>query len=350
MSTSSTFECGWLLAPALLLQACSADVADVADEGAVATAHEAVVYGNNDLTEFAAVADPRLKALADSTGALFRGETVICASGTCDLSLVQPFNQAETPTANSDNASGPYSRLLCPGERFKDQLYGAACSAFLVGPDLFATAGHCLCELGGACGCNGRKLVFGFKADASGQNTQWHLPEADVYTCTGTPLARYQNGEDWAFFRVDRAVNGHTPMIVQRTGTLLSGELAAVGYANGLPLKVARSGQLKQDSPNEPWTFSSNVDSSLGTSGGPVIDIPTGVVNGIHVTSPYWQYLDGIDGAGNQCAKLNVCSTSTGCNPSFAFSVWSGDTRMTYATAQGAIPLHPALIATATLL
>jgi hypothetical protein len=317
-----------------------------AEDGALESRDDSVVFGTNDLVEFAAVADPRLKKLADATAGMFLGDTVRCEGGTCELSLVQPFNQASTPTANPDVPGGPFSRSLCPGERFENQLAGAVCSAFLVGADLFATAGHCLCS-NGACGCNGRKVAFGFKSDAAGQNTQWHVPEADVYTCTGTPAARYANGEDWAFFRVDRPVASRAPMIIQRTGELLKGELAGVGHPNGLPLKVARNGQVKVDSPTETFTFSANLDSSLGSSGGPVIDTATGVVTGIHVTAPYWNYIDGQTSSGSLCAKTNTCSATTGCDPYFLFSPWGGETRMTYAAAQGRVPLHAALIVAA---
>lgn len=313
-----------------------------AEEQALESSQEEVVVGNNDLVEFAAVSDPRLRALADSTAAMFPGDRVACSSGICDL-FVNFFNQAETPTANSSTPDGPPTRSLCPGEPFNGQLYGSVCSAFLVGPDLFATAGHCLCS-NGSCGCNGRKVAFGFKADAAGQNTQWHVPESDVYTCVGTPAAHYGGDEDWAFFRVDRPVASKVPMIVQRTGDLLSGELAISGHPNGLPLKVARNGQIKVNSSTDPFKFFTSVDAYQGSSGSPVIDIATGVVSGIHVSSPYWNYVDGTDGSGNLCAKTNVCSDTTGCNPYFAFSRWGGETRMTYAAAQGNVPLHPALV------
>jgi len=55
--SSCTLKGSAPLALVLVLQGCSSDFAD---DAVVVGTHEAVVFGSNDLTEVAAVADPRL--------------------------------------------------------------------------------------------------------------------------------------------------------------------------------------------------------------------------------------------------------------------------------------------------
>ncbi len=298
---------------------------------------ESVVFGSDDRLEFGAVTDPQWLRIAQATGSMFVSGGVSCAGGSCDLSTSQ-FLSARTGSFSVDP--------LCTDEPLRGQEHGAYCTVFLVGPDLFATAGHCLCTKNtGPCACNGKSVVFGFTADANGNNEVTTVPGEDVYSCTGTPTGVYTDTEDWAFFHVDRVVSDRVPLIARYSGSVADNrELLVAGYPDGLPLKLADNGYVKENSPSDPVNFATSLDAFAGNSGSPVVDLESGVVQGIHVRRPYWHYNAVSDGNGGTCAATNVCSTATGCNPNFGTSAWAQATRMEWAAGEAELPLHAALV------
>jgi hypothetical protein len=182
-------------------------------------------------------------------------------------------------------------------------------------------------------------VVFGFTADENGSNEVTSVPEDSVYTCTGTPKGVWnESSEDFAVFTVDRPVVGRVPMFVRFSGAAANENLFVVGHPDGLPLKLAVDGMVKEDLGSD--NFGSSLDAFAGNSGSPVINSSTGVVEGVHVRRPFWHYV-----ASGACATPNVCSQSTGCSPNFGQSAWAIATRVQRVTDQVRVPPHPALSA-----
>lgn len=215
--------------------------------------------------------------------------------------------------------------------RFLNQRAGAACSAFLVGTELVATAGHCLQT---QADCDVTNVVFGFTADANGGNERTSIPRADVYACVDL-IAQVFSGsvsaDDWALFRVDRAVMGRTPLAVRRTGLVPNdAQVVGAGHLHGLPMKVSTNGVVRDNIASAP-KFQSNLDASPGHSGSPVINSQTGLVEGIITSGPTpdWQ---SATRNGAQCATARVCSDgvcsdATGCVVG-PFPGWTDATRI----------------------
>jgi hypothetical protein len=296
----------------------------------VETVSQPVIFGADTRLEYGELTDPRMFRLADATAALFDESDVSCSAGTCSLTT-QPFEDADTDEGWKD---------LCDDVAFKGQEKGAFCTAFLVAPDLMATAGHCLgCTSGGCPPCDDQKVIFGFTATANG-TADTSVPYANRYTCVGTPAGRLTDEEDWAVFRIDRAAEGRTPLIVNYSDKLLDDEMMIAGNPDGLPMKVTRNGSIKHDS--DPLWFGTNLDAFGGNSGSPVVDYRTGVVDGIHVRRPYAHYLAVSEGFLNKCATENVCSATSGCSPNYGVA-WAQETRFSLAAQE--VPLHAALFA-----
>jgi V8-like Glu-specific endopeptidase len=224
---------------------------------------------------------------------LFRESSeLVCSGPTCDL-LSVPYTAFFSPP-------------LCEDEPFRAQNTLGFCSGFLVGPDLVATAGHCVTSQSD---CNGIALHFNF-VQPGADSSPLEVPADDVYYCT-TLVARKQKtstGEDWALIQLDRAVAGVTPLCIRRTGTPAIGNPELViGHPFTLPKKVAGGAQVKS---SNFYFFDVNADTYGGNSGSPVFDVATLTVDGILVRGNP-DYVTGTDSQG-ACTRSNVCPDS-GC-------------------------------------
>lgn len=320
-----------------LLQGCGAA------EGEEPMLHDPIIFGADNRVEYGGITEPTWRHYAQATAALFETETVSCSNGACALDT-DPFLAADTGSIFG-------ATTLCTNAPYRGQEAGAGCTAFLVGTDLFATAGHCLCNdtnpalcpfATGDAQCDSTNVVFGFVADASGNNEVVNVPQTDVYSCTEVVgvWEETPTDEDWAIFRVDREVRNRTPLVVRHDGTPRpGGELLVAGHPDGLPLKLAGHGQIRGNPESDPVNWTTSLDAFAGNSGSPVIQLLTGVVEGIHVRRPYHHYTS-VGG----CAMPTVCSETTGCNPNFGVSPWAQETNIGWVAAAAALPLHAALI------
>ena len=166
---------------------------------------------------------------------------------------------------------------LCNEEQFWDEPVAAFCSGVLVGPQLIATADHCLDE---ETDVRRIRFIFGFKMKSK-NSSQTVFARDDVYS--GKQVISDRNnpiGADWALIELDRPVAGDHPVkTVRRTGKIPDGEsVYAIGYPNGLPLKISGGAVVRDNSQTE--IFVSNVDSYTGSSGSPVFN-SAHVVEGI---------------------------------------------------------------------
>ena len=128
-------------------------------------------------------------------------------------------------TVRLAGAGGPRfctPRDLQPGQQpepFWEQPRTGFCTGFKVGPDLVATAGHCIkpsSETGpGDISCSDLRLVFGFRNTKARTAADRDIPPANVYRCVDV-LAGHLDTEDWRIIRVDRPINA--PQVTMRTG------------------------------------------------------------------------------------------------------------------------------------
>lgn len=158
---------------------------------------------------------------------------------------------------------------LCKEEQFWDEPASGFCSGVLVGPQLVATADHCLDEEPDVTKI---RFIFGFKMNSK-NNPQITFSQNEVYSGKQVVSDRYNPiGADWALIELDRPVAGdHPPKGVRRAGKIPDGEAVyAIGYPNGLPMKVSGGAVIRDNGQTE--IFVSNLDAYTGSSGSPVFN------------------------------------------------------------------------------
>lgn len=174
------------------------------------------------------------------------------------------------------------ANYLCKDERFANDMTTAKCSAFLVGKDLLMTAGHCIT---GPTACQEYKFIFEFRKDLILTRSEEEIlfPSDNIYGCKEIIHREYNydTQNDYSLIRLDREVIGREPLKFRTSGKIDNrARVVALGHPSGLPL-MAHEGRVLQN--KNPFFFNTNVDTFAGNSGGPVINLETGLVEGIVV-------------------------------------------------------------------
>lgn len=241
-----------------------------------------VVYGKDDRLDVYQVSDPALVAMADSTAAMISNASLNLNTVTNAVAIAQSLFGAD------------YG--LCKDEPFYSQPNGAMCSGVLVGPDLLATAGHCVSEFD----CSSQSFVFNYKMGGPGLN-----PVAasinDVYNCKKVVARELTRNQDYALIQLDRPVVGHSIAKLSATPAKKGDSLILIGHPVGLPTKIAGGANVRKD---EAGYFVANTDSYGGNSGSAVFSAVTGEVVGLLVRGEEDFKYD----IGGQCMRSNYCS------------------------------------------
>ena len=167
---------------------------------------------------------------------------------------------------------------VCKDELFSEQPTAANCTAFLIGKDLIATAGHCAHPSK----FKSLKVIFGFQM-LTASKAALIFPDRDVYE----PIeivgrAEEPQGPDWAVLRLSRTVERRLPLRLRTLGSIVnSREVFVIGHPMGLPAKYAPNAIVRDNRPK--GYFIANLDTYGGNSGSPVFNALTGEVEGILV-------------------------------------------------------------------
>ena len=228
-----------------------------------ARAEQEVIYGVDDRRDLFQVEDAQVLDDADCVVALFAaGDIRDNGDGTSTL-VTENFGER---------------RNLCAQEPFREQPVGAFCSGFLVARQVIATAGHCVRENN----VSQIRFVFGFRMRDAG-HAEVVIDNAQIYA--GTRLLGREEigtGPDWALVEVDRPVPDHRIAQIRVDGLVDDNQaLHVIGHPSGLPLKVADSSIVQDNSPQE--FFIANLDTYGGNSGSPVFNSDNHQVEGILV-------------------------------------------------------------------
>lgn len=211
------------------------------------------VYGDDSRIDVKDSSDFAVKAFRYSTVLVTtRGSLKSNEDGSFTLRTV-PFH---------DSFNDP----LCSGQRFYNQpsLVGMICSGVFVGPDLIATAGHCVTSFA----TGDLRCIRGF--EMRDDNTFRLQFEPDrVYF--GVEVIDYKATltEDWALLRVRGTTTANYAAPVRRIGKIVDrSRVLALGHPSGLPLKAAY-GVVTDNSGTH--SFESDLDTFSGNSGSIVV-------------------------------------------------------------------------------
>ncbi|HWO56517.1 MAG TPA: thrombospondin type 3 repeat-containing protein [bacterium] len=226
-----------------------------------------IIYGTDDRHDLYTVTDPQQLFVAQAT-CLVVSESELIDNGNGTYTLL------------TDPWVGTSQGALCFDEPFRGQLTAGFCSGFLVGPDLLATAGHCITN-GGSCGSSA--FVFGFAQIDGSTPPLTTIPAANVYFCNGIVNRQYTAEFDHTILRLDRPVVNREPLPIRRSGSVANGDpIFVVGHPVALPMKVANNAEVKNANGTIGW-FQANTDTYGGNSGSPVFGVNSGVIEGILV-------------------------------------------------------------------
>ena len=186
-------------------------------------------------------------------------------------------------------AGGYQLRTLAMGKRYNtctDETFASQpsvegkCSGFLVAPDLLVSAGHCFLDSGA---CQQMAIIFdyAFRGDDSDPT---RILTADVYRCNKIIKRIYRpygDGADYAVIRLDRATD-RQPLTIRTVGKIKDDALLMViGHPLGMPAKISFGTQVIANDKDR--YFVSDSDTYDVSSGSPVIDSVSGLVEGIIV-------------------------------------------------------------------
>lgn len=164
---------------------------------------------------------------------------------------------------------------LCEGQKFSEQPSAAFCSGFLVSSDLIVTAGHCIRDLSE---CQDTQFVFDF-AKSEVEQVEYVIKKESVYTCKEI-VARSVGDDDFAVIRLNKHVEGRTPINIRRAGSVSVGDgLMIIGHPMGLPSKITEGGAV-MSSGNK---ITASVDAFAANSGSVILNMQTGDAEGLLV-------------------------------------------------------------------
>lgn len=173
---------------------------------------------------------------------------------------------------------------LCEKEKYYNQPTAPFCSGFLVGPDLVATAGHCIDKdklSENNMTIDDVRFIFGFKMENKNAFNN-KIDKEEIYKCK--EIVNYKlepNGSDWAIVRLDRKVTNHKIAKIHRQRIKDNQRVHVIGHPAGLPLKYAGGAWVRDNSPKE--FFKANTDTYGGNSGSPIFNSETHEIEGILV-------------------------------------------------------------------
>ena len=221
-----------------------------------------VIYGEDDRNSVQIISSEVVKTLAQSTAAMIPNDDVFIKD-----------NRITFPNAKTLEDS----IHACPGEKFAKEITPAYCSGFLVTEDILVTAGHCIPSQDA---CDNNLWVFDFKS-SDGEI----IVSKSVYKCVKILDRQFSpwnlHNNDYSVIKLDR-VTGRKFLPIRTEGDVpADASLMIAGHPSGLPLKIAGGAGVRDNS--ETYFFVANLDSFGGNSGSPVIDLNSGIIEGILV-------------------------------------------------------------------
>ena len=254
------------------------------------SAKNKVVYGDDNRVEPFETSSSYFQ-LAESTAAMIEASNIqLSRSGTYDI--------------NTKTLADSWD--VCKSERFSEQPTVAVCSGFLIAPDILVTAGHCITN---QTQCDENLWVFNYGLYSANQDVT-RAKISDVYKCKEILDRALDSGsdpKDYAVIRLERVVEGRTPLKFRRSGKIKNHEdVLVIGHPTGLPTKVADGASVRDNTHHA--FFSTNLDTFGGNSGSAVFNTNTGEVEGILVRGE----IDYVNDRAQDCKVVNVCEAS-GC-------------------------------------
>ncbi|MCB0350846.1 MAG: trypsin-like peptidase domain-containing protein, partial [Bdellovibrionales bacterium] len=235
-------------------------------------------YGSDDRQDIFEVTSPKIRELARSVGAFIYYKKIAPADSTHEFKL--------------DLKSYGERYKMCKGVRYYEQPSAPFATAFLVAPNVVATAAHAVTNskkeaMMEEVLCSETYFIFDYAYTSENQDLQ-KISNQAVYKCARVIEKKLVwMSEDYALIELDRPVKDRKPLKFSKNGLPKVGDqIFTLGYPHGLPQKFSGLASVRSVDV-ESSRFSSNSDLAAGNSGSPVFDAATNEVLGIHVSGEY---------------------------------------------------------------
>ncbi|MDO9180998.1 MAG: serine protease [Bacteriovorax sp.] len=211
-------------------------------------------------------------------------------------------NNEQVIFANLLSDLPPVGINICPDEHFANHhAYRSACTGFLVGEDLLATAGHCFRN---QYACDNQLIAFDVDADSEIPRG-FKTVDKNIYHCKEIVAQVYGEGidQDYAIIKLDR--KSQRPSLKIRKSGIIStlDKVYLIGHPLGLPLVYSSAAVISENS-NAAF-FKTRINSFHGNSGSPLINEKTQLVEGILVRGEE----DLVSDRDNQCLRYQKYSS-----------------------------------------
>lgn len=221
----------------------------------------AALHGDDDRVYIQKHSDAKLRELAKAVAGMFK----------INPEQSSPYQSPFVTLQNKND--------LCPTERFAEEISASKCSGVLVGEDLLLTAGHCI-RTENDC----KEFFWSFAFEKSPQDKNpLKFSSSEIYTCKKLEAQEknYLTHLDYALIRLDRKVEGVTPVRLRQSGQIeLNSKLALIGHPAGLPKMIADNGEVTENNSTD-YFFRTNLDAFGGNSGAPVFNSESYELEGI---------------------------------------------------------------------
>ena len=204
------------------------------------------------------------------------------------------------------------SSILCADEKFSsDPSLSYSCSGFLVGPDLIATAGHCMVNHGESKNetegyCKAYDWLFDYQKDQQGQTQTKEISADKVYHCRRIIYAVSDEVApflDFALVQLDRPVKDREPLKLSSAEVKMGAPVSMIGYPLGMPMKLTDGARVMANESSSPALLT-NLDAFDGNSGSAVFNAQNEVI-GILVSGRPSEIF--YEDKQNKCSRFNSC-------------------------------------------
>ncbi len=257
-----------------------------------------VIYGEDNRSELLESTNNLYKIYAKSTAAMIPSYRI--PSSALKNEFITLYSQSLKRKLIQQN--------ICPMQRFADQMALSRCTGFLVAPDVLVTAAHCIKN---EFDCRSNSWIFDYNMNNTRNSSvdlhSLKIPSNSVYRCEKILAigltSKPRGGKDYAVIKLNRKVTDRFPLDYRISGKVADdAQLVTIGNPLGLPTKITDGGEIRDNT--EENYFVTTLDTFSGNSGGPVIDMNTGVVEGILIRGEDdFLKSDNPD----ECRKVKIC-------------------------------------------
>jgi hypothetical protein len=176
--------------------------------------------------------------------------------------------------------SDPDGVNLCLNEKYAGHHTVNACTGFMIGDNLLASAGHCFASVND---CDNKLIIFNTRVNTENKSG-YKVSNRDIYECDEIVKSVFDPDtfQDFSIIKLKKKVYGIKPLKLRNKGLISTNDqVFMIGHPMGLPL-VATANSFINDISN-PHYFKATLDSFEGNSGSPVINSKTLEVEGILV-------------------------------------------------------------------